>query len=91
MTLLLGISQSSMVRLLKKLGLRKVAARWVPHSFTPQQKELRVNISSEHLEIYRSDPATLNRIIDIDEVWIKIYGPLDVSQSREWRYPTEQP
>lgn len=88
---LLGISQSSTLRLLKKLGLRKVAARWVPHSLTSQQKELRVNISSEHLQRYQSDPDMLNRIIAIDETWIKSYDPLDASQSREWRYPGEQP
>ncbi len=67
-----------------------MAARWVPHSLTSQQKELRVNISSEHLQRYQSDPDMLNRIIAIDETWIKSYDPLDESQSREWRYPAEQ-
>jgi hypothetical protein len=71
------------------LSLHEVT-RWVPHSLTSQQKELRVNISSEHFQRYQSDPDMLNRIIAIDETWIKSYDPLDESQSREWRYPAEQ-
>lgn len=87
----LGISQMSAVRLLKKLGLRKVASRWVPHSLNSEQKEIRVNISAEHLERYKSDPNILNRIIAIDETWIKSYDPKDAKQSRKWRYPGEEP
>jgi transposase len=87
----IGISQSSMVRLLKKLGLRKVASKRVPHFLKPEQKELRANISAEHLQRYEGDHDILNRIVAIDETWVKSYDPLDASHSREWRYPGEEP
>jgi hypothetical protein len=65
-----------MVRLLKKLGLRKVASRRVPHFLKSEQKELSVNISAENLQRYEGDHHILNMIIAIDETWIKSYDPL---------------
>lgn len=87
----LGISHGSTLRLLDQLEVRKVASRWVPYALTESQKELRVNISREHLQRYRSDPEFLNRIIAIDETWIKSYDPADDTSAREWRYPGEEP
>ena len=67
LTLSLGISKSSTLRLLNKIEARKVASRWVPYNLTLAQKQMRVNISTEHLNRFRSDPDMLDRIIAIDE------------------------
>jgi hypothetical protein len=49
---ILGICTSSTKNLLKVVGAKKIASRWVPHELKPEQKELRVNIFAEHLERY---------------------------------------
>jgi transposase len=38
----LGISTASTKRLLKEIGAKKVASRWVPYELKPEQKQLRV-------------------------------------------------
>ena len=45
----LGISTSSTRRLLKEVGAKKIASRWVPHESTAAQKQLRADICDEHL------------------------------------------
>lgn len=80
----LGISKKSTIRLIKELELRKVASHWVPYELKPEQKEYRVKISEEHLERFNDDTGFINRIIAIDETWIKSYDPRDVTGSGEW-------
>ncbi len=91
LTLSLGISKSSTLRLLNKIEAQKVASRWVPYNLTLEQKQMRVNISTEHLIRFRSDPDMLDRIIAIDETWIRSYDPKDPQSSREWRLPGQKP
>jgi transposase len=87
----LGTSKYSVQQLLKKLNVRKVSSRWVPYSLTDEQKELRVNLSIEHLERYHHNPEFIDKIIAIDETWIKSYDHKDASQSKECRYSGEEP
>jgi len=63
----LDISTSRTKTLLKIVGAKKVASRWVPHELEPGQKESRVQICSEHLERFNNNPDILRRIIAIDE------------------------
>ncbi len=87
----LGISTSSTRRLLKAVGPRNIASRWVPHDLTPAQKQLRADICTEHLERYNGDNGILSRIIAIDEMWIKSYDPSDPFSSHQWRLPGQSP
>ena len=87
----LGISTSSTKRLLKEVGAKKIASRWVPHDLTPDQKKLRADICDEHLQRYNADNDVLARIIAIDETWIKSYDPSDPRSSRQWRLPGQSP
>ena len=87
----LGISTSSTKNLLKIVGAKKAASRWVPYELKPEQKELRVNISAEHLERCNKNPDILERIITIDETWLKSYDPLDAKSSRQWVLPNQTP
>ena len=81
----LGISYWATRELLKEIGAKKIATRWVPHHLTPAQKKSRVNICTEYLERYNSDNEMLDRIIAIDETWLKYYDPKDYWASRQYR------
>ncbi len=57
----------------------------------PVQKRSCVDICAEHLERYNSDHEMLDRIIAIDETWLKYYDPKDYWASRQYRLPVEPP
>ena len=88
---ILNISTASTKRLLKEVGAKKVASRWVPCELKPEQKQLRVTVSAEHLERYHSNPNMLERIIAIDETWLKSYDPKDAESSKQWVLPSQKP
>ncbi len=46
---------------------------------------------AEYLERYNSDVEMLNRIIAIDETWLKYYDPKDYWTSRQYRLPEQPP
>ncbi len=81
----LGLSYWATRKLLKEIGAKKIATRWVPHQLTLAQKKSRVDICTEHLERYNSDHEILDRIIVIDETWFKYYDPKDYWASRQYR------
>ena len=56
--------------------MRKVAARWVPRALTDEQKQARVDVAKCLYKRYEKEGDTfINRIIAIDETWIKSYEP----------------
>ena len=85
----LGISHDTAHRILKeKLGKRKVAAKWVPHLLTDEQRHCRVNISSVHLaRFHREGEAFLQRIVACDETWARSWEPELKQQSSQWLSP----
>ena len=69
------------------LHMRKIAAKWVPHAFTEQQKWCRCETCRIHLKRYESEGENLlNNIITIDETWVRAYEPELMCQSAEWRH-----
>ncbi|XP_025154653.1 uncharacterized protein LOC105190474 [Harpegnathos saltator] len=69
------------------LGKRK-AARWVPHFLSAKQKATRSEIAHELLACYENEGETfLDRIIAIDETWIRDFEPELKSQSDVWKSP----
>lgn len=82
-----GISKSSVHRILTEiLQKRKIAARWVPHFLSPVQKDTRKDICRELLSRYENEKETfLDRIIAIDETWIRDFEPELKSQSNIWK------
>ncbi len=52
---------------------------------------MKKSIRTEHLERYNSDVEMLDRIIAIDETWLKYYDPKDYWASRQYRFPGEPP
>ena len=64
------------------LHMHKIAAKWVPHALTEQQKWC----CRVHLERYQNGENLLNNIIAIDETWVRAYEPELKPQSAEWRH-----
>ena len=68
----------------KRLGMRKIASRWVPWDFTEAQRWLRYDAAQTHLQRYgRDDDAFLRSIIVLDETWARSYEPLLKRQSND--------
>ena len=63
--------------------MRKIAAKWVPHSLTEQQNWCRYETCRIHLEMYQNGENLLNNIITIDETWVRAYEPELKHQSAE--------
>ena len=73
------------------MGANKVVSRWVPHELTHEQRILRANMARYHFERYTNDNTILDRIIAIDETWLRSYDPKDDYASRQWVFPDEDP
>ncbi|UYV84074.1 hypothetical protein LAZ67_X001101 [Cordylochernes scorpioides] len=54
------------------LGMRRVAAKFVPKLLNCDQKQHHMNIANEMLDSVRDDPNLLQRVITGDEAWV--YG-----------------
>ena len=66
------------------LKKKKVCAKFVPHSLTPEQKEQRVNACRNLIEMADEDNTFLQKIITGDESWCFQYEPTTKRQSAEW-------
>ncbi len=86
-----GLSESSLLRVLKEIGAKKLRSRWIPHELTEHQKTARHVIAGKHLARYQREPGFLDKIIAIDETWLKSYDPEDPRQTSEWLLPGQKP
>ena len=68
-----------------ELLLRKVNVRWVPHSLTMKQKDQRVQMAKQNLEIYdKADSRRLLEIVTGDETWISLSIPIRKQEGKVW-------
>src|ERR1043166_7500036 len=83
-----GLSHTTVLHILKKrLGMRKIASRWVPHALTEIQKWQRFEVARTHLSRYQEEGDTfVRRIVTLDETWARSYEPKLKRQSNEWRH-----
>jgi hypothetical protein len=58
------------------LRKRKFCSRFVPHSFTPEQKDRRIAAGRDLIAIADSDPDFFKKIVTGDETWCFAYDPL---------------
>ena len=81
-----GIHSSSVLKILcKRLGLRKICTRWVPHLLTDEQKQSRVRLASQVIEKYdKCDPRLLEEIVTGDETWIYDFQPDSKAKNKVW-------
>ena len=69
----------------QRLGLRKICARWVPHILSHTEKDRRVKIALELLQIYDGcDDKRLCEIITGDETWISLYESEGKENNKVW-------
>ena len=76
----------------ENLQALKVAARWVPHCLSDEQKEQRVNWCQFMLQKFNE--GKLKRVYEIvtgDESWIYQFDPETKRQSSIWIFPGENP
>ncbi|UYV77400.1 CSNK1A1 [Cordylochernes scorpioides] len=71
------------------LGMRRVAAKFVPKLLNCDQKQHRMNIANEMLDSVRDDPNLLQRVITGDEAWVYGYDVETNAQSYQWKLPHE--
>ena len=66
------MSVTSVYRIITvKLQVRKLAAKWVPHHLSEEQKTGHKRITEELLQHYQTGGEQfLKRIVPIDETWI---------------------
>lgn len=83
----LQVSKTTISRMLAELGARKISTRWVPHELNLANKQNRIDICTENLNMYKSSTDMLNRVIAIDESWLRSYDPQDAQQAKRWCLP----
>ena len=88
---MMGVGYGSVFRLIHTLDANKVASVWEPHELTEDQRVLPANIALDHYQSWTDDNSILDRIITIDETWLKSYDPQDNYASRQWVFPDEDP
>ncbi|UYV70321.1 hypothetical protein LAZ67_7002514 [Cordylochernes scorpioides] len=71
------------------LGMRRVAAKFVPKLLNCDQKQHRMNIANEMLDSVRHDPNLLQRVKTGDEAWVYGYDVETKAQSSQWKLPHE--
>ncbi|UYV73733.1 hypothetical protein LAZ67_11000634 [Cordylochernes scorpioides] len=69
------------------LGMRRVAAKFVPKLLNCDQKQHRMNIANEMLDSVRDDPNLLQRVITGNEAWVYGYDVGTKAQSSQWKLP----
>ncbi|UYV71165.1 hypothetical protein LAZ67_8001971, partial [Cordylochernes scorpioides] len=71
------------------LGMRLVAAKFVPKLLNCDQKQHRMNITNEMLDSVRDNPNLLQSVITGDEAWVYGYDVETKAQSSQWKLPHE--
>ena len=82
-----GISEGSVQTILKKrLDLRKVCARWVPHLFTGEQKTQRLKCAQELLKSYKGcNSRVISYLLTGDEIWVHMFAPQRRADNKQWK------
>ena len=85
----LGLSYGTCQRILShELGMRRIAAKFVPRLLSNDQKQHRVSVCTELNEQFENDPNFISRIITGDETWVYGYDPETKRQSSQWKSPS---
>jgi hypothetical protein len=88
----LNIPKTLVFRILKEdLGKRKLCARFVPQSLTPEERDDRITSVQDIIVMVDADKNFLNKIITGDETWCFAYDPETKRPSSEWVGETTRP
>jgi len=83
-----GVSWSSVQRILTQdLGMRCVAAKFIPCLLTEDQRKSRLAVCQDLKRELENDPNFLSRVITGDESWCYHYDPESKQASSQWKTP----
>ena len=87
-----GMSEGSVQTILKKrLDLRKVYARWVPHLLTEEQKTKCLKCARELLKTYKgSNSRVVSNLLTGDETWVHMFEPQRRADNKQWKWKDEK-
>ena len=82
-----SISECSVQTIMKKrLDLRKVCARWVPHLLTEEQKTQRLKCARELLKTYKGcNSRVTSNLLTGDETWVHMFEPQRRVDNKQWK------
>ena len=82
-----GISEGSVQTILKKrLDLRKVCTRWVPHLLTEEQKTQRLRCARELLKTYKGcNSRVISNLLTGNETWMHMFEPQRRADNKQWK------
>ncbi|UYV65407.1 hypothetical protein LAZ67_3004276 [Cordylochernes scorpioides] len=68
----------------KDLDMIRTSSKFVPRILTEEQKEVRIDVCKNMVEMTRIDPEWMQKIITGDETWVYQYDPETKRQSSQW-------
>ncbi|UYV81788.1 hypothetical protein LAZ67_20002368 [Cordylochernes scorpioides] len=68
----------------KDLDMIRTSSKFVPRILTEEQKEVRMDVCKNMVEMTRTDPEWMQKIITGDETWVYQYDPETKPQSSQW-------
>ena len=82
-----GISEGIVQTILKKrLDLRKVCARWVPHLLTEEQKTQHLKCARELLKTYKGcNSRVISNLSTGDKTWVHMFEPQRRADNKQWK------
>ena len=82
-----GISEGSVQTIMKKrLDLRKVCARWVPHLLTEEQKTQRLKCDREFLKTFKGcNCLVISNLLTGVENWVHMFEPQRRADNKQWK------
>ena len=88
-----GISEGSVQTILKKrLDLRKVCTRWVPHLLTEVQTTQCLKYAWELLKTYKScNSRVISNLLTDDETWVHMFKPQRRADNKQWKQKDKKP
>ena len=70
----------------KRLNLRKVCARWVPHLLTEEQKTQCLKCARELLKTYKGcNSQAISNLLTGDETWVHMFEPQRRAENNQWK------
>ncbi|GBP71697.1 Histone-lysine N-methyltransferase SETMAR [Eumeta japonica] len=74
------------------MNMRKISACWVPKMLTPFDKQRRLQTSKDFLELVGDNIDEIcDRIVTVDETWVRQYDPESKQESMQWTKKGERP
>jgi hypothetical protein len=71
---------------MKKLGMHRVTAKFVPRILTADQKQQHIDVCTELCQLTNNE-TYVSRVITCDESWVYSYDPETKQQSSQWKSP----